>query len=114
MNPLLGEGFVCLVVGVGIGIITAVLMSTTRVYSLHTPLEKIASNPAAAAILNKNIPGLLSSSSYFSFKDMSLKQLAARSGGEITDQMLLQTQSDLKRLYLEQRSGNIGQSKASF
>ncbi len=67
-------------------------------YTLGTPLEAIASDPAGAAVINRDIPGLLSDPSYSLIKGMSLKAVASLSGGQITDEMLARTEADLKAL----------------
>ena len=64
--------------------------------ALDTPIETLAARPQAAAILNKDIPGLLTNSNYGVFKVLTLKQISALSGGRLTRQMLEQTESDLK------------------
>lgn len=68
------------------------------VYDRDTPVEKIAADPAAAAILNKDLPGLLSDSQYSLFKSMSLKQLQAASGGDLSEQDVDKTVADLQAL----------------
>ncbi len=64
-------------------------------YTLDTALEDIAANPAGAAIVRKDIPGLLEHSSYPMFKGMSLRLLGSLSGGRLTAQMLAQAEADL-------------------
>ena len=76
---------------------TAVTAVTTG-YTLDTPLETIAADPAGEAVLNKHIPGLLTDPSYGIIKSMTLKSIARLSGGELTDQMLALTEADLKAL----------------
>ena len=66
--------------------------------TLETPVERIAADPAGAAILNKDIPGLLSDSNYPMFKGMNLKTLASLSGGRLDDETLAQTKADLDAL----------------
>ncbi len=67
-------------------------------YTLDTPIEQIAAAPQGAAILHKDIPGLLENSSYPMFKSMSLKLVASLSGGRLDAQTLAETQADLARL----------------
>lgn len=67
-------------------------------FSRDTPLEQIAADPAAAAVLNKDLPGLLSDAQYPFFKSMSLKQLQAASGGDLTQQDVDRTVADLQAL----------------
>src|ERR1700692_1370177 len=66
--------------------------------SLDTPVEHIAADPRGKAILNRDVPGLLASPSYFMFENMSLSQIAAVSGGRITKAELDLVQADLSQL----------------
>lgn len=67
-------------------------------YTLHTPIEVIAADPAGAAVLNKDIPGLLTDSRYETFKGMSLSFIALFSNGRLSDETLAQTQADLAKV----------------
>ncbi len=67
-------------------------------YSLDTPIEQIAAAPGGAAILRRDIPGLLENSSYPMFKAMSLKLVASLSGGRLDAQTMAETEADLARL----------------
>ena len=67
-------------------------------YTLETPIEVIAANPRAEAVLNKHIPKLLSNPMYGSFKGMSLKTLAMYSRGQLTDEKLALVKADLGAL----------------
>lgn len=68
------------------------------VYDRNTPVEKLAADPAAAAVLNKDLPGLLTDSQYSLFKSMSLKQLQAASGGDMSEQDVDKAVADLQAL----------------
>jgi hypothetical protein len=68
------------------------------VYDRDTPVEKIAADVAAAAILNKDLPGLLGNASYPLFKGMSLKQLQAASEGDLSEEDVDRTVADLQAL----------------
>ena len=70
----------------------------TAPYGQDTPLETLAADPAAAAILNKDLPGLLSDAQYPMFKSMSLKTLQAASGGDLSKADLNKTVADLQAL----------------
>jgi len=65
-------------------------------YTLETPLELIAADPAAAAVIDKDIPGLLKDPHYAMIEGMGLRDIAALSRGELTPEMLAQTEADLK------------------
>jgi hypothetical protein len=67
-------------------------------YTLRTPVETIAADPAAAAVLNKDLPGLLSDPNYAIFKTMSLKQMQEASGGDLSIVDVNKTLADLQTL----------------
>ena len=64
-------------------------------FTLDTPIEQLAANSAAAAVLHQDIPGLLEDDSYSMFKSMSLRQVGALSNGQLSSQTLTQTAADL-------------------
>lgn len=63
-----------------------------------TPIETIAANPAAKAVLDKDLPGLTSHEAYDQFKAMTLVQVAPMSQGAITPEALKTVQADLDKL----------------
>ena len=67
-------------------------------YSRDTPIEVLAADPAAAAILNKDLPGLLTDSQYPMFKRMSLKAIQQASGGDLSAEDVSKTVADLQAL----------------
>lgn len=67
-------------------------------YGQDTPLETLAADPAAVAILNKDLPGLLSDAQYPIFKRMSLKTLQEASGGDLSKDDVSKTVADLQAL----------------
>jgi hypothetical protein len=67
-------------------------------FSLDTPVEHIAADPRGKAILERDIPGLMSSRSYLLFEDMSLSQIATVSGGRLAKDKLDLVQADLSQL----------------
>jgi hypothetical protein len=67
-------------------------------YDLDTPIEVLVADPGARAVLDKNLPNLRSHPAYEQFKSMSLRQLQPYSEGKITDEILAQTEKDLKAL----------------
>ncbi len=64
-------------------------------FTLDTPIEQIAANPAGKAVLDKDLPGLLSHPAYEQFKSMSLSEVEPMSQGALTDDMLAKTAKDL-------------------
>ena len=67
-------------------------------YSRDTPVEKLASDPAAVAVLNKDLPGLLTAPEFAIFKGMSLKQLQQASGGDLSEVDVAKAEADLQAL----------------
>ena len=67
-------------------------------YNRDTPVEKLAADPAAVAVLNKDLPGLLTAPEFSVFKSMSLKQLQQASGGDMSMVDLDKTEADLQAL----------------
>jgi hypothetical protein len=84
-------------------ILFATLLATVPVtaqaaYDADTPVEKIAADPGAAAVLNRDLPGLLTDSQYNLFKSMSLKQLQEASDGELSQADVDKAVADLQTL----------------
>ena len=67
-------------------------------YNRDTPIETLAADPAAAAILNKDLPGLLRDPEYPVFKRMSLKAIQDASGGDLSAEDVNKTVADLQAL----------------
>jgi hypothetical protein len=65
-------------------------------FSIDTPIEVLASSPAAASVLEQQLPGLLEDPSYPLFKRMCLKTVASLSGGRISAADLQQIDAELK------------------
>lgn len=53
------------------------------VFSIKTPIEKIAANPAARAVIDAELPGFTSHPMYEQFKTMSLDALDAMFPGAV-------------------------------
>jgi hypothetical protein len=64
----------------------------------NTPIETIVANPAAKAVLDKDLPGLTSHEAYDQFKGMTLAQVAPMSQGAITPEALKTVQADLDKI----------------
>jgi hypothetical protein len=69
--------------------------TTGAKFSLDTPLGELAANPAAKAVLDKDIPGLTTNEAFDTFKGASLNQVAPYSNGKLTEAMLAQVATDL-------------------
>jgi putative polyketide hydroxylase len=63
--------------------------------SLDAPIATIAADPAGKAVLDSILPQVMSHANYDAFKSMSLRQLRPLSQGQITDEALAKTESDL-------------------
>jgi len=70
----------------------------STVYSEETPIEVLAADPAAAAVLNKDLPGLLTDAQYPIFKAMSLKAIQGASNGDLSKSDVEKTVADLQAL----------------
>ena len=67
-------------------------------YNDETPIEVLAADPAAAAVLNKDLPGLLTDAQYPVFKSMSLKAIQSASNGDLSKTDVEKTVADLQAL----------------
>ena len=63
-----------------------------------TPIETLVANPAAKAVLDKDLPGLTTHEAYDQFKAMTLSQVAPMSQGAITPEALKTVQTDLDKV----------------
>lgn len=64
-------------------------------FTLDTPIETIAADPAGKAALDAAVPGLTTHAMYDQFKGMSLTQLAPMSGGKLSDEVLAKVKTAL-------------------
>ena len=64
-------------------------------FSLDTPIETLAADPAAKAVLEGAFPGLTTHESYDMFKSMSLSQLQPMAGGKMTDEAMAKAKAGL-------------------
>jgi len=100
---LLGVGSLCLAIG-GCATGRDVGAPAAR-YDAHTPstvaltldtrISRLNDDPRGRAVLDRDLPTLLQNPSYFLFEGMSLRQLASKSGGRISQAKLDQIQVDL-------------------
>ena len=67
-------------------------------YNLTTPIEKLVADPAAKAILDKDLPSLTTNPAFEAFKSMSLKDLQPMAGGALTDEKLAIVEKHLAEL----------------
>ena len=76
----------------------AAAAATSAGLSLDTPIGEIAAAPAGKAVLDQQLPGLLTHPAYETFKAFSLKALQPYSNGLITDERLAAVEAGLKAL----------------
>jgi hypothetical protein len=74
-------------------------------YSIDTPVDVISADPRGAAVLDNDVPGVMSNPKFQLFSDMSLSQLAVLSGGRLTHAKLVQVQADLEKLSAQEKAG---------
>ena len=64
-------------------------------FNLDTPIETMAADEKAKAVLMADLPDLLPHPSYEQFKGMSLRQVQPYSQGALTDELLAKVEADL-------------------
>lgn len=64
-------------------------------FSLDTPIAALIADPAAKAVLDRNLPDLSTDPNIDKFKALSLRKLAPLSGGQLTAALLASTERDL-------------------
>lgn len=70
-------------------------VSAAAHYTLDTPIKDLIADPAAKAVLDKDLPGMSSDENLPKFEDKSLRQLQPMTGGQLTDDLLKQVAGDL-------------------
>lgn len=70
-------------------------------FNLDTPIETLAADPKARAVIEADLPKLLPHPSYEMFKGMSLHQVQPYSAGELTDELLAKVAADLAAIPAE-------------
>jgi hypothetical protein len=68
--------------------------------TIDTPIEVVTATPKAKAVLDADIPGLTEHPLFDKFKSDSLRALAPKFGGAISDKDLAKVQADLAALSL--------------
>ena len=64
-------------------------------FTLDTPIETIAADPAGKAVLDADFPGMTSHPAYEQFKVMSLAAVQPLAQGQITDEQMAKAKTDL-------------------
>ena len=76
---------------------TATATATAK-FTLDTPIETIAADPAGKAVLDADFPNMTTHPAYEQFKGMSLAAVQPLSNGQITDEQLAKAKADLAAL----------------
>ena len=71
------------------------MAAETAPFNLDTPIEAIYANPAAAAVMEANLPGMDKHPAYDMFKAMSLRAVQPYSQGLITEAVLAKLETEL-------------------
>ena len=69
--------------------------AATSKFTLDTPIETIAADPAGKAVLDADFPGMTSHPAYEQFKVMSLAAVQPLAQGQITDEQMAKAKTDL-------------------
>jgi len=64
-------------------------------FTLDTPIKDLIADPAAKAVLDKDLPGMSSDENLPKFEDKSLRELQPLTGGQLTDALLKRVAGDL-------------------
>ena len=67
-------------------------------FTLDTPIADLIANPAAKAVLDKDLPGLTSDENLDKFAKIGLRQFQPLTGGQLTDALLVKVARDLAKL----------------
>jgi hypothetical protein len=70
----------------------------SQALSVDTPIETLVATPSAKAVLDADIPGLTTHPAFDKFKHESLRSVAPKFGGAITDKDVAKVQADLAAL----------------
>ena len=73
--------------------------ATAARFTLDTPIETIAADAAAKAVLDADLPGVTTNEHFDMFKSMSLHQLQPMAGGRLTDEALARVARDLAAIH---------------
>lgn len=76
----------------------SVTAAPNKTLSIDTPIEILVATPPAKAALDADIPGLTTHPMFDRFKHETLRALAPKFGGTITDKDLAKVQADLAAL----------------
>jgi hypothetical protein len=69
--------------------------AASSLFSLDTPIERLIADGRARAVLDKELPGLSTDENLPRFRTLSLRGFQPLTGGQLTDEILRQVESDL-------------------
>lgn len=72
--------------------------ATTAKFTVDMPIEAIAADPKAKAVLDAVFPGMTTHAMYEQFKSMTLKQLQPMASDQITDAGIAKLTTELAAL----------------
>jgi hypothetical protein len=72
--------------------------AASQTLSVDAPIETLVATPAAKAVLDADVPGLTTHPAFDKFKHESLRSVAPKFGGAITDKDVAKVQADLAAL----------------
>ena len=75
-------------------------------FTLDTPIQALIADPAARAVLDKDLPGMSDDPNLAKFQMLSLRSLQPQTGGQLSNAMLARVASDLDVL-----GGGTGMTK---
>ncbi len=85
----------CMIPGAAFAQTTPEQTAPAAKFNLDTPIETMAADEKAKAVLNADLPDLLGHPMYEQFKGMSLRQLQPMSQGALTDELMKRVETDL-------------------
>ena len=74
-------------------------------FTVDTPLSIIAADARGKAVLERDVPGVISNPKYPLFEDMSLAQVASIANGRIPQEKLDEVEADLDKLAAQEAAG---------
>ena len=85
----------CLVPGAAFAQTAPAQTAPAAKFNLDTPIETMAADEKAKAVLMADLPELLGHPMYEQFKGMSLRQLQPMSQGALTDELMKKVETNL-------------------
>ena len=67
-------------------------------FNLDTPINAIIADPAARAVLDRDLPGISTDENLPKFGSLSLRAFQPLTGGQLTDALLAKAEADLAKV----------------